>query len=68
MPEMAPKTIICKGSVLFMANPESTQNKNPDNDPRMDLFQTFPIGKARPTNAATASPTDKNNKDRKSVV
>ena len=61
MPEIAPKIIICNESVLFIANPKITQNKNPDKEPRIDLSHIFPIGKARPTTAATASPTERNN-------
>ena len=57
IPEIAPKIIICNESVLFKANPKSTQNKNPDREPKIDLSHIFPIGKARPTNPATASPT-----------
>ena len=61
IPEIAPKIIICNESVLFIANPKNTQNKNPDKEPEIDLSHIFPIGKARPTNPATASPTERNN-------
>ena len=61
IPEIAPKIIICNESVLFIANPKNRQNKNPDKEPRIDLPHIFPIGKARPTSDATASPTERNN-------
>ena len=38
IPEIAPKIIICIESVLFIANPKNTQNKNPDREPKIDLF------------------------------
>ena len=60
IPEIAPKIIIAS-SVLFIANPKNTQNKNPDKEPKIDLSHIFPIGKARPTKPATASPTERNN-------
>ena len=60
MAEIAPKKIICNGSVLFMTKPINAHDKNPDNEPKIDLFQTLPNGKALPTIAATASPTDRN--------
>ena len=33
----------------------------PTKDPKIDLFQTFPRGKTRPTIPAQESPIDKNN-------
>ena len=63
IPEIAPKIIICSESVLFIANPKNTQNNNPDKEPESDLSHIFPKGKKRPTNPATASPTERNSND-----
>ena len=61
MPEIAPKKIISKGRAVLIHKPKMIQLIRPAKDPKIDLFQTFPKGKIRPTIPAQESPIDRNN-------
>ena len=59
IPEIAPKKITSKGRAVLIIKPKMIQMIRPAKDPKIDLFQTFPKGKTRPTIPAQESPIDK---------
>tara|TARA_Y100000816_G_C25727235_1_gene383187 strand:+ start:190 stop:570 length:381 start_codon:yes stop_codon:yes gene_type:complete len=61
IPDIAPKMIIWEGRAVLIIKPKMIQLIKPAKDPKIDLLQTFPKGKIRPTTPAQESPTDKNN-------